>query len=863
LAVTLGIVALAWVGFSLLRMNSDILDLMPQKFDSVQVFKLFERDLSSAREVTMGIRLDPPKGATDAQREAAIATLDAYVEHFTEQLAREPWVLRMLDKSVIDASGAVLGLDAVAIPLVFDRPEAEARDLLRALEPKRIEDRLSRLKGEMAAGSQKAAIELEFDPLGLLIPAMNARGGARGLDFEKIRPLAADDGTMRLLMVRTTQEDLGPVACQQLLDRIFAFRNRISTEWNETHPGEPTPEVLITGRTPYVGELSRIMANDLSSTFITSVVLVTLIFWLAFRRPRALGAIAHVLILSCLFAVTCGAFLFRELNQITVGLCSILVGLGVDAGLVLYSIYAGERRAGATHGDAVYEAIRRHGSAVLFGAVTTAAAFFCLLRSECSGFAQLGVLVGFGILGCAVLMLTVLFALLGRTWNPGKTSAKGGTPGRSRYAEWALRNGRSLAWWSVGVSAALAVVAAHPGIPLPFEANPSGLEPQTSEASRARRQITAKLSKHNAEPVLAVIQSKDPEEFDAHWQKARAAWGALETSGFLATAAMPSMITSPDRVNRQFTQLTTPETFTAAAEAVRIQIDQLGLAPMAMAPTLATLDKLAAWRRQEQPAIPSWRKELPAQSPLWFLMDRFVTPDDATGVAFIWPSKPLKTMEDKAAFDRQIAVAGVPVRLSGWGYALVDLVAWSQSKMVELTGLMFLLNIVILLRAFKSSRDLWIVMGGQVMTLVLLVAALKLMAIVSPWLLGIGTPVTDRLGQLLGTELNLFNVLALPLVLGVGVDYAIYAAHAASDHDSDRATRALVLPVFLSALTTVVGFGSNVLAQNPALSGLGFVCALGVSIALVVTALFVVPACRIWGSGRGTPQPSNLTNQNP
>jgi hypothetical protein len=107
--------------------------------------------------------------------------------------------------------------------------------------------------------------------------------------------------------------------------------------------------------------------------------------------------------------------------------------------------------------------------------------------------------------------------------------------------------------------------------------------------------------------------------------------------------------------------------------------------------------------------------------------------------------------------------------------------------------------------------------------------------------LSVGALVTSL--KILGIPLNMFNVLAFPLVLGVGVDYGIYVAVAMrQDGDRQRNLATMVKPVLLSGLTTACGFGSLGFAANPALRGLGVVCALGVAWCLFATLCFVLPA---------------------
>ena len=102
--------------------------------------------------------------------------------------------------------------------------------------------------------------------------------------------------------------------------------------------------------------------------------------------------------------------------------------------------------------------------------------------------------------------------------------------------------------------------------------------------------------------------------------------------------------------------------------------------------------------------------------------------------------------------------------------------------------------------------------------------------------------------KITGLPLNLFNILAFPLVLGVGVDYGIYiivgvrqAALQENATESRGILASIVKPVLLSGLTAIAGFASLGLANNPALSTLGLVCALGVTCCLFSTLFLIFP----------------------
>ncbi len=121
--------------------------------------------------------------------------------------------------------------------------------------------------------------------------------------------------------------------------------------------------------------------------------------------------------------------------------------------------------------------------------------------------------------------------------------------------------------------------------------------------------------------------------------------------------------------------------------------------------------------------------------------------------------------------------------------------------------------------------------------------------------------------KLTGTKINMLNALAFPLILGVGVDYGMHLLLALGEGENPFESLSTVLkPLVISGLTTIAGFGSLMFAQNPALKGLGTVCAIGVSSCLVSSILFAVPVMALIHRrdlshrGGNTPKPEELAN---
>jgi hypothetical protein len=105
-----------------------------------------------------------------------------------------------------------------------------------------------------------------------------------------------------------------------------------------------------------------------------------------------------------------------------------------------------------------------------------------------------------------------------------------------------------------------------------------------------------------------------------------------------------------------------------------------------------------------------------------------------------------------------------------------------------------------------------------------------------------------------GIRMNFMNVVVLPMILGIGVDNGLHLVHRwrcdrAAGGDCGTALRGTGMPLLMSALTTIWGFGSLVLTDNPGLRSIGWVAMLGIGSCLV-SALLVLPPLFVWAERR-------------
>lgn len=817
-AAMLGVFVLLCVAVIALRIHvdSDVLNLLPQRFDSVRTLKIYDREFTQARELTFGL--------LDEKHEA---DMDGFLDHFAAELRKEPWVVRVMDRPPMDSPDGQREMQLLAIPLLFNLEPKAFAEAMQQLKPEAIAERFAHKKAEIEAGSPKAEMELTFDPLGLIASAIKPLAGSFSLNSS--RPLASPDGSLRVIVAATNQAGLDAKTCQNVMRQVEAFKKRVLAGWTG-----PAPQILITGRTAFVSEISQDMNSDIASTALGSVVLVAGVFFIGFRRFRPLLAILLVLLLCCVVAVAAGTVVFAELNVVTMGLCSILVGLGVDFGMLLYGSYQAYRKLGHDHEEAAAHAVHRLGRGVLFGAITTAAAFISLLLSESPGFAQLGVLIAIGIVFAALFMMTVFFVFVGRRHIPSDHDFL--FTGTQRYVDGLFVAPKPVAIATLVLLILLNLYAFLPVGKVQFQADPKSLEPANSKAGNALRTITNGMRKPGEpaiEPVLAIVRASTEEDFHEQWQRVCDRWTAAVERGEIKRISCPAAFAlSPARVAANLAALrrTAPD---ESRKSLREALEKNGFDDAAFPAAFSMLDTLESLGRGDRTPL-DWRKSLPAQSMWRFVLDRFVSNTPNVGAAYVIPNRTIGSGAEQSQLKKVLETPGVNAHLSGWSYVMADLVPWSQSKLIQLSVVMVVFNILLLVFIYRKVAPLLVLMAGLGLSIGAMIAGLKIT----------------------GLPLNLFNILAFPLVLGVGVDYGIYIVvgvrQAALERDAAGRARILasiVKPVLLSGLTAIAGFASLGLASNPALSSLGLVCALGVACCLFSTLFLILPVY-LWSGCR-------------
>jgi predicted RND superfamily exporter protein len=779
--------ASAWIISSRSAFDSDILNLLPASDSSVEGLKIFNSEFTQTRELAFLLSWKEPP-----------ANGDSYRETFLTRLRSQPWVHRVLDAPPLETTSGRKTIHEILVPLLLNLPPEQFAAALEDLSPEAISARIGRLAIQTAAGSPMRRFELENDPLGLAARA--ARPVWETVAISETFNLTSMDGTGMIVPVITNQVDLSAEACRATMQKVRRFVREVKDEF-----GPGAPEIGVTGRSAYVEEIEQSMQRDIATTSLVSLFCVTALFWVGFRRLLPLIGIALLLALTVVTTMAFGALYFEKLNIIAISFCSILFGLGDDFSLLLCQRFFQSRNAGMSRETAIADSIAHCAPGILWVAFTTGIGFLALCFSGSSGFAQLGVLVALGVLLCAVLMPIFLFLFVGSA--PSAAAATG--PVRAFVRQCLQSPGRILGATSA-VFFAAAILSILPWRSLQFDISPASLEPRNIPAAKT---LTLMMKKFPAtfEPVMIVLPRPDSRQLAALDK----VLNRLKEEELIETSSSPSaLVLDPARMQEN-REAAIHRDLTASRTAMAHALEANGLNASAFSETFGVIDGL----RQETQSAYTWSKFLSPASPWWFLFDRMISPE--SGAAIAYARTPRQITGAQRERITELVTAAVPGALvTGWSQGLASLTAWASRELVVFGGAVSLVIFLVLGVVYRDAR-LWL------LHTVSLIAAAA------------GTIATLKLIQV---PINLLNVLAFPLMLGVGVDYGTHIILAGREQGNALGNISDVLkPIALSGLTTATGFGSLILAQNAALSGLGTICAIGVAWCLFASLLIVTP----------------------
>jgi uncharacterized protein len=571
---------------------------------------------------------------------------------------------------------------------------------------------------------------------------------------------------------------------------------------------------------------------------IATIAIVLTILWLALKSARIILAVFVALFVGLAITAALGLMMVGALNLISVAFAVLFVGLGVDFGIQYAVRYRDKRHEVDDVRGALAKAAEDIGAPLTLAAAAVAAGFLSFVPTHYRGVAELGQIAGVGMLIAFATSITLLPALLAVLKPPGEPEPVG-------YKALAPVD-RFLERHRIAVVVGTLLVAIG-GLPLlyylQFDFNPINLRnpkvesiatfldlrndanigansvnvlaPSLPAAVAAAERLAKVPEVERTMTLQSFVPSDQDKKLAAIRALGRQVRPALRPQAAQRRPNDPQNVTTLQSTAYALNNATSGIRGPGADAARRLaaNLDKLAMADRSVrdhaeaafiAPLKTDLDELRNYLRAE----PVRLETLPEQ-----LRHDWVT-RDGRARAEASPSGDGNDNETLRRFARAVlaveptAIDG-PISILESGNTIVS--AFIQA------GIWALASIAILL---------WIVLGrfGDVLlTLVPLLVA------------GV---VALEACVLLGMPLNFANIIALPLLLGVGVAFKIYYIMAWRAGQTSLLQSSLTRAVIWSALTTATAFGSLWLSSHPGTSSMGKLLALSLVCTMFAAVLF-------------------------
>jgi hopanoid biosynthesis associated RND transporter like protein HpnN len=642
--------------------------------------------------------------------------------------------------------------------------------------------------------------------------------------------VAAQQGDVRFVLIHPVL-DHGTL---QPGGAATAALRRIAATLPSVKSGDAT--VNYTGQIPLSDEQFASLTQGLVLGLVISVALITLWLILAVRSWRMIVPILATLIVGLLLTVSFAALAIGTLNLISVAFAILFVGLAVDFAIQFCVRLRDVRTRIPDPALAMVGAADEAGTQIALASVATACGFLAFVPTSFVGVAELGEIAGIGMLIAFICTITILPALLALTAPRGEAE-RIGFPLGDRADRALQRHAKPV----IAAFAVLAVAGLVSAVTIRFDANPLDTQNPNTEAMRTLRSL---LGKSVTNPFY--IDALAPNLAAAEALAAR--FGALpEVSQVISGATfVPSQQSAKLAMIAQTQGILAPSLATGPAPPV----------------TAARLRAAASKAAAEIAAIAG---KLPKTSPLLGIgqaLDRLkVAPDaqllaandalvkylpgeltrlnDALSAQRITQDNlPIAVKRDWFLPDGRVRLQVIPTAAAQTSAGLWKFVAAAQTIVPVVAGpaATTVATAKTILGAFREAAALGAIAIAIILMIflrsirdsVLVVATLALSALL-----------TALFARLAGMRLDYANIIALPLLLGVGVSFNVYFVMNWRAGMRNLLGSATARAVLFSALTTGTAFGSLAASHDRGTASLGELLLISLGAVLIATFVFL------------------------
>ena len=611
-----------------------------------------------------------------------------------------------------------------------------------------------------------------------------------------------------------------------------------------------TPEnglrLRLTGQIPLSDEEFATVAEGTSASGILSVVLVAILLFMALGSGRIVAASLITLVVGLVLTFGWAALTVKEINLISIAFAVMFVGIAVDFAIQFCMRYRAERRERLEQADGLDAALDAAGNhmakPLALAAAATALGFFSFLPTEYRGVAQLGIIAGGGMIVAVILSFTLLPALL-QIFKPGAERHAVGYLWAAPLNDAIVR--KRVPVLVVSGLVALISIAALPC--LVFNFDPLKLKDPTTESMSTALELmddplvnpntlsvlvkTSEEAKAVAEKVSALPEvAQAVTIFDLIPENQDVRRAAIDDLRFLLGPVFDTSAAKP---------APTVDEVKAAAKSARDSADAYrnlptadGLLKETANQFITIADRLLAQddaKRFDAVSAALLADFDDAIGPLEDLLE----PDGVTMEAL-----PDELRSTYVATDGRYRVQIFPKGGGSDGELLTRFLMSVRNVAPDAFGMPVIIyeSGRIVTQAFAVAAGLSLV-AITILLFVIMRRARDVARVLAPLLLaGVLTLGTCALT---GFKLNFANIIALPLLLGVGVTFPIYFVTAWREGERHLLASPAGRGMLYSALTTAAAFGSLAISKHTGTAAMGLLLTLALVYTLLATLVFL------------------------
>lgn len=549
--------------------------------------------------------------------------------------------------------------------------------------------------------------------------------------------------------------------------------------------------------------------NDIFYLSLLAFIVITLALLLHYRRFNTLFIILVPLVVGILLNLALTQILVRHLTMLTGFLSGILMGLGLDFGIHVYSRYLFEKQSKPWR-DALSQTLVQTGAASAGGALTTASAFYGISVGRFKGFSEFGIVAGNGMIltGLSILLLFPLIIVIYEKQTHPWFKIKG-TLNQFSYKKksGSFYKKLCLNYKYIRIVFALVFVfSLYYAFQVKYEHDFSKLKGKSAELRMFTDRAEAILN-YSVKPIIIMSSNREvikrlEKKYNKNIQN--------QTSEMMVSCQSINTFIPEQQEEKLVIINRLRNLYKKYKNKIDAEISD---------PVIQKMIKFSLGSNGITKKITF--DDLPEQ-----LTKKFVSKDQSTFLLIIHAKKYIyryipklekfhKELYNVEDMQGQFQLAGINYILT----SITKMVREDAPRILILTIICLLVTLSIL---FRNIKDVLIVFGT----------------------VGMGILIMLGVMGFFGVKFNLFNVITMPIILGIGVDGAIHICHRLNEFNEESPQTVMdhVFKVILiSSLTTVLGFVSLIGASYTGLMSIGLLTVIGIS-SVLVTSLIFLPA---------------------